>query len=421
MPRTGGVYAPPSGTYGTPNTTIQSAKYNALVDDLTADANAARPVTAGGTGATNATDARTNLGLALGTNVQAYSASLSSLAGLTTAADRLAYTTASNTWAVTTFTSFGRSLVDDADAAAGRTTLGLGTIATQAASSVAITGGSITGITDLAIADGGTGASTAANARTNLGLGTAATVNTGTSGANVPLLDGVNTWSGTQTFTAATLEITNSAPAIDLNDNTSGAYKGRFSLNSNNIYLQGSLDGTTFATKIQFELDTNNVYFGGSGGPVLVWTGTSFPINVGGTGATTASGARNNLGLGNLSVLDTVNNSQWSGTALAVSNGGTGATTTATARSNLGLGGLSTMDVADLFYTGTSSTNTSYPIDSILIVSTNGNSYQRNATLSVGYSASSGQFEIGGGTALAGTWRARGMSEDRAVLVQRVA
>lgn len=36
---------------------------------------------------------------------------------------------------------------------------GLGTMSTQAASSVAITGGSITGITDLAVADGGTGAS----------------------------------------------------------------------------------------------------------------------------------------------------------------------------------------------------------------------------------------------------------------------
>lgn len=57
-------------------------------------------------------------------------------------------------------------------AANARTNLGLGTIATQNSSSVTITGGSITGITDLPVADGGTGASTAANARTNLGLGT---------------------------------------------------------------------------------------------------------------------------------------------------------------------------------------------------------------------------------------------------------
>jgi len=54
------------------------------------------------------------------------------------------------------------------DASGARTNLGLGTIATQAANNVSITGGSITGITDLAVADGGTGASTAADARTNL-------------------------------------------------------------------------------------------------------------------------------------------------------------------------------------------------------------------------------------------------------------
>lgn len=54
-------------------------------------------------------------------------------------------------------------------AADARSNLGLGSIATQAADSVSITGGSITGITDLAVADGGTGASDAAGARSNLG------------------------------------------------------------------------------------------------------------------------------------------------------------------------------------------------------------------------------------------------------------
>ena len=47
--------------------------------------------------------------------------------------------------------------------------LGVGTLGTQNSNAVNITGGSISGITDLAIADGGTGASDAAGARTNLG------------------------------------------------------------------------------------------------------------------------------------------------------------------------------------------------------------------------------------------------------------
>lgn len=48
-------------------------------------------------------------------------------------------------------TSAGRALIDDSDASAQRTTLGLGTMATQDASSVAITGGSISGVTGVAL------------------------------------------------------------------------------------------------------------------------------------------------------------------------------------------------------------------------------------------------------------------------------
>ena len=64
MPRNGaGVYAAPTGTLATTLTPIPSAAYNAFVNDLVADANFARPIAAGGTGATTAAQARTNLGL----------------------------------------------------------------------------------------------------------------------------------------------------------------------------------------------------------------------------------------------------------------------------------------------------------------------------------------------------------------------
>jgi len=106
--------------------------------DLTTDVTGALPLANGGTNATSAADARTNLGLAIGSDVQAHGDILDDLSGLTQATDKLPYFDSATTAATTDLSSFGRSLIDDADAAAARTTLGVDAAGTDNSTDVTL-------------------------------------------------------------------------------------------------------------------------------------------------------------------------------------------------------------------------------------------------------------------------------------------
>ena len=133
-------------------------------------------------------------GYAIGTNVQAYDATLAAIAGASTAADTYIYFTATDTAAVGTVTSFARTLLDDTSNTTARTTLGLGTIATQDASSVAITSGSINNTT-IGATTQNTGQFTTLSASSTLQVGGATTI-----GGNLNVNGGQTT---VQSFTAS--------------------------------------------------------------------------------------------------------------------------------------------------------------------------------------------------------------------------
>lgn len=107
-------------------------------------------VTDGGTGSSTASAARTALGLTLGSDVQAYSAALLSIAGLTTVANKMIYTTASDTYATTTLSAFARTILDDAAATNVRTTISAASRALDNIASCAINAALLLGTSDAA-------------------------------------------------------------------------------------------------------------------------------------------------------------------------------------------------------------------------------------------------------------------------------
>jgi hypothetical protein len=99
-------------------------------------------------GNTLSLDLKANSGVIISSTELAIDLSASSIAGTLAIGDGGTGAT-SATQALTNlgFSNYGKTLIDDADAAAARATLGLGSISTQAANSVAITGGSIQNLT----------------------------------------------------------------------------------------------------------------------------------------------------------------------------------------------------------------------------------------------------------------------------------
>ena len=265
----------------------------------------------------NPATARTNLGVAIGSNVEAWDVDLDAIAALGTQ-------------------PFGRSLLTASSAAAARSLDG------SAASGANNDITSIAGLTTpLSLGQGGTGSSTAsaarsalgvtatgadtsylfrtsnlsdlgnvATARSNLGLGTLATQSGTFSGTS----SGTNT--GDQTIT--------------LSGDATGSGTGAFALT---LATVNSTPGSYGGALIIPTLTTNGKGLVTASGSVALGT---VPIGQGGTGATTAAAARSGLGAAASGSNGDITAITGLTTAIAVSEGGTGGTTAATARSGLG-------------------------------------------------------------------------------------
>ncbi|MEL1235607.1 MAG: hypothetical protein VXA61_02940, partial [Candidatus Neomarinimicrobiota bacterium] len=368
-------------TQASDNVDISGGRITDVVDIAIAD---------GGTGASDIATARQNLGLEISVDVQGYDADLTDLSDGSLSAEKVQYLENvtsdvqaqldakldSNTVTISTLNhADGNIVVSDGtnwtveNGSDARISLGLGSIATQDANSVAITGGSISDITDIAIADGGTGASDVSSARSNLGLEIGVDVQgfdsdladlaDGTlsaskvenyeyfitsSGTNGQVWtsdgDGAGDWSDVAGITGAATSIATNN--LDASRALISDVDGKVAVSDVTSAELAHLDGVT--SRIQTQLDakqgasdnlTDISNLNHLDGNVIVSNGTRWIVENG-------SDARTSLGLGSIATQDAnsvaITGGSVSGiTDISIADGGTGASDITTARQNLGL------------------------------------------------------------------------------------
>jgi len=198
----------------------------------------------GGTGSSTAAGARTNLGLAIGTDVQAYDAGLQSISGLTTAADQSIYLTGTDTYAAYSLTAAGRALLDDADAAAQRSTLGLGTLATQSGTLSGTHSGTSSGVNT------GDQTITLTGAVTGTGTGSFATTLANTIVGTTNIVDDAVTYAKIQDITATDVILGRATTGAGIIEQISCTAAGRALLDDANATAQRTTLGLgTLATQ----------------------------------------------------------------------------------------------------------------------------------------------------------------------------